>query len=141
MAIGVVASYNQGKPQMVQKTITTMADVGAGNIAVLLGTSVAVHRQLEAKERIFNCLQDLRERGFPKPTTAGNYAAAGVNIDHGKGQVSFQLNNLSTATPVETDVAVVYSDTFDNVPHSTQHLQAMALQAFQVVRERTLVVS
>lgn len=141
MATGVVASYNQGKPQMTTKAIATLADVGAGNVAVILGNSISAHRQLEAKERIHNCLQDLRERGFPKPATAGNYAASGVNINYGKGQVSHVLENLPTSTPTETDVAIVYSDTFDNTPHSTQHLHAMAIQAFQVLREGTLVRS
>lgn len=139
MANGVVASYNQGKPQMVLKTITTLADVGVGNVAVLIGTSISPHRTGEVRRRLMDCLQTLRERSFPKAGTAGNYVAAGVPIDQGKGQVSFDGNNASTSTPQETDVAVVYQDTFDNVPHSTQNLHAMAIQAIDVLNERGLV--
>lgn len=139
MANGVVASYNQGKPQMTLKAIATLADVGAGNVAVIIGTSIGSHRTGEARRRLWDCLQTLRERGFPKPTTAANYVSAGVPIDQGKGQVSFSLDDASTSTPAETDVAVVYNDTFDNAPHSTENLHAMVIQAIEVINERGLV--
>ena len=121
MAVGLVGPYNAAKSQTTSKTITTFADVGVGNAAVMYGTSVALHRQLEIRERLRQCLEALVEAHFIKPVAAGSYFVATVPIDQGKGQVVI-TEEVAIGTPVEANISVAYGDAFDNVPFSSLNL-------------------
>lgn len=118
MSNGIVSAYNASRGQVTVKAITTFNDVGVGNAAIMYGTSIAVHRQLEIHERIKQCSQALVEAGFLKPVAAGSYFVATVPIDQGKGQIVI-TEEVSAGIPIEGNVAVVYGDEFDNVPAST----------------------
>jgi len=119
MASGVVGPYNVASPQIVSKTIAAFSDVGAGNASVMYGSSIAVHRQLEIRERLGQCLEALIEEGFIKPTA---YRVATLAIDNGKAAVVI-TEEAAIAVPVEGNVSVAYSDTFDNVPASSLNLK------------------
>jgi len=121
MAVGLVGPYNAVKSQTTSKTIVTFADVGAGNIAVIYGTSISLHRQLEIRECLKQCVKALVEAGFPKPVAVGSYYIATLPIDQGKGQVAVS-EELAVAIPNEGNITVAYSDTFDNVPASSLNL-------------------
>jgi len=121
MAVGLVGPYNAAKSQTTSKTITTLADVGVANAGVIYGTSIALHRQLEIRECLKQCVKALVEAGFPKPAAAGSYYIATLNIDQGKGQVAVS-EELATAVPNESNITVAYSDSFDNVPASSLNL-------------------
>ncbi len=123
MSVGIVGAYNAAEPQTLTKTITTYADVGAGNLCVMYGTTIALHRQLEIRSSLEQCVKALVEDGFKKPTLA--YKLATVSIDEGKGQVVVS-EQLATDTPTEGNVSVVYSGTFDNAPASSLNLDVMA---------------
>ena len=119
MASGVVGPYNVASPQIVSKTIAAFSDVGAGNAAVMYGSSIAVHRQLEIRERLGQCLEALIEEGFITPTA---YRVATLAIDNGKAAVVI-TEEAAIAVPVEGNVSVAYNVTFDNVPASTLNLK------------------
>lgn len=119
MASGVVGPYNVASPQIVSKTITTFADVGAANAAVILGSSISVHRQLEIRERLGQCLEALIEEGFIVPTA---YRVATLAIDNGKAAVVIS-EEAAAGTPIEGNVSVAYNVTFDNAPASTLNLK------------------
>lgn len=123
MSNGIVTNYDDGKQSIVVKTITTFADVGAGNVAIMYGTSVALHRQSEIRLRLLEILETIIEAGFTKPATPTNYISATVAIDSPKSAAAI-TEETSIAIPAETDVAIVYSDTFDNTPASTLNLAA-----------------
>lgn len=119
MAAGIVGPYNVASPQIVSKTITTFADVGAANAAVMYGSSVAVHRQLEIRERLGQCLEALIEEGFVAPVA---YRVATLAIDNGKAAVVIS-EEAAIGTPIEGNVSVAYNVTFDNAPASTLNLR------------------
>ena len=119
MASGVVGPYNVATPQIVSKTITTFNDVGAGNASVMYGSSIAVHRQLEIRERLGQCLEALIEEGFIKPTA---YRVATLAIDNGKSSVIIS-EEAAIGTPIEGNVSVAYNVTFDNAPASSLNLK------------------
>jgi len=122
MAVGQVSPYNAGEAQVVAKVITTFADVGAGNISVMYGTTISVHRQLEITERLFQCLEALIEEGFPTPVAN---RVATLSIDGGKGQVVI-AEQADIAVPNEANVSIAYNVTFDNSPASTLNLEVTA---------------
>jgi len=121
MSNGLVGAYNAAKSQTTSKVITTFADVGVANAAVMYGTAIAVHRQLEIREGLNRCLQAIIEAGFNKPAVATNYIVATLPIDQGKGQVVIS-EETTLGTPVEGNISVAYEDTFDNAPASTHNL-------------------
>jgi len=123
MAIGIVGAYNAAEPQTTTSTITTFADVGVGNLCVMYGTTLALHRQLEIRSALEQCVKALVEDGFKKPALA--YKLATVSIDAGKGQVVVS-EQLATDTPNEGNVSVAYSGTFDNNPASSLNLDITA---------------
>lgn len=135
MSNGIVAAYNAARSQMAIKTITTLADVGAGNVAISIGTGVGAYQFSEIVETLRQAADKLRQIGFPKATTAGNYVGAGGVPGAGYGQISVSLDDASTATPVETEVGIVYQDTFDNVPHSTAHLDVTVKELIDYLLE------
>lgn len=124
MAIGAVGPYNAAESQVTIKTITTLADVGAGNIAVIYGSNIGEYRQLEIRQCIKQCIEALIEEGFIKPA-AGTYRVATLVITGGKSNV-IVTEELSTDVPVAANVAVAYSDSFDNAPHSTLNFKVTA---------------
>lgn len=121
MANGLVTNYTSGKSAVVVKAIATFADVGAGNVAIMYGTSISVHRQSEIRLRLLEVLKVIIEDGFKKPVVGGNYMSASVDIDSPKSAAVI-TESLPVVTPLEANVAIVYSDTFDNSPASTLNL-------------------
>jgi hypothetical protein len=122
MATGAVGPYNAAESQVTIKTITTFADVGAGNLCVMYGSSIAVHRQLEIRERIAQCIEALIEEGFVKPVA---YRVATLAIDNGKAAVVLS-EEAAIGTPIEGNVSVAYNVTFDNAPASTLNFKVTA---------------
>jgi hypothetical protein len=121
MAQGLVTSYGLTHESIVSKVIATYADVGAGNIAIIYGNSISIHRQSEIYLRILELLQVLVEDGFRAPTLVGDYVFVTTTLESGKIGVS--VSEVGAAgIPAETDVSIVYSDTFDNAPASTLNL-------------------
>lgn len=117
MSNGIISGYNVRNIDMVVKPIATFADVGAGNIAIMYGTSVPIYRQGEIVRGLQQCLEFIKEEGFVKPATAGYYYDVALTLDTGKRSIA-ATQAISTTVPVETTVAIVYSDSFDNVPGS-----------------------
>jgi len=136
MANGLVAAYNAGKPAFVQTAITTLANVGAGNVAIYWGVNVSVHRQSEIVTRLKQCMDALNEAGFPSPT-ASQVMQAEVDIDHGKGQIAV-ASQATTTAPTETAVGVAYGETFDNVPHSSHNLKETVLRLIDDLKDDIL---
>lgn len=121
MAQGLVTSYGLTHESIVAKAIATYADVGAGNIAVIYGNTVAIYRQSEIRLRLFELLQVLVEDGFRSPTVVGDYVFVTTTLEKGKNSVTVSEAG-AIGIPAETDVSIVYSDTFDNSPASTLNL-------------------
>ncbi len=123
MAQGLVTSYGLIHESIVSKAIATYADVGVGNIAIIYGNSISIHRQSEIRLRLLELMQVLIEDGFKLPAVATNYIFVTTPIDAGKQGVAVQEAG-AIGIPVEADVSIVYSDTFDNAPASTLNLVA-----------------
>jgi len=121
MAQGLVTSYGLTHDSIAIKAIATYADVGAGNIAIIYGNTVALHRQSEIRLRLFDLLQVLVEDGFKLPAVATNYIFVTTTLEIGKQGVTVQEAGAA-GIPSEADVSIVYSDTFDNSPASTLNL-------------------
>jgi len=136
MANGLVAAYNDGKPAFTAKTLTTWADVGAGNVALYWGTSVSIHRQSEIVTKLKQCADALIEASFAAPT-ALQYMVGEVDIDDGKGQIVI-TDEAATGTPTETFVGVVYGVSFDNVPHSSHNLKETVLRLVDDLKDDIL---
>ena len=141
MADGIVVAYNGSRAEMTQKDVATLADVGVGNVAILIGTGVSPTRLSETVDTLRMAANKLRELDFPNATTAGNYVSAGGAPGIGSGEISFSLDDGALATPVETEVGVVYQDTFDNVPHSTAHLDVTVDELINKFLEDVAVVT
>lgn len=122
MATGAVGPYNAAESQVTIKAIASFADVGAGNAAAMYGSSISIHRQLEIRERLQQCAEALIEEGFVK-SAAGTYRVATLVIDGGKSNVVI-TEEAAIGAPVEANVSIAYSDSFDNAPHSTLNFEA-----------------
>jgi len=138
MANGIVLSYGQSKHEAVSKVITTLADVGAGNMAILIGTSVPLTQQDDIYTKLREAADTVREQGFPKAGTTGNYVGASGALN---GAITFSADDAAIATPVETEVALVYNDSFPGTPFSTALMDATKTTLLEVYLETVAVVN
>lgn len=120
MATGVVGPYNAHASQRIQKAIATYADIGVGNVAVILGVNVGNYRKAEIKNAINRCKLALIEDGYKKPVIAGTYREAVIDIGLVGG---LSIQDVAGTNPAEENgVAVAYESTFDNNPASSLNL-------------------
>lgn len=123
MAAGLVKNYAGTHGAIVSKTINTMADIGVGNVAILVGTNISLHRQNEIVTTLKAIMFAIIENGFKAPQFAGEYVIAGITIEQGKSSILVQ-NADSVIAPSEDELAIIYEDTFDNAPASTLNFRS-----------------
>lgn len=142
MSIMLRCGYNQGQPEFVQESPTSLAtSVTSSQVGIVWGqgfSSSNLANQNEIINGLKQCSDVIREAGFPIPTASQYIYVENLLAAPGKGTITI-ADVAGAQVPTENGVSIAYGFQFRNIPHSTQLIQDTIQRLIQGFRERVLV--